>query len=112
MKHRKYTIEWSIIGVAILIAVISVIADYYSTDCNWFARSGSVVVLLAAFVEFKVSSHIYEDIQRAQVIQSHTNISIPLKAKPTKPRRNVLFAAHILLITGTIIWGYGDLIWS
>ena len=112
MKHRKYQSEWSIIVVAILVAIISVIADYYFTGYNWFARSGSVVVLLAAFVEFKISSHIYEDIQRAQFMQSKINMSIPLKAKPTKPRRNVSFAAHILLVVGTIIWGYGDLIWS
>ncbi|MDO6536939.1 hypothetical protein [Alteromonas stellipolaris] len=112
MKHRKYQSEWSIIVVAILVAIISVITDYYSTGYNWFARSGAVVVLLAAFVEFKISSHIYEDIQRAQFMQSKINMAIPLKAKPTKPRRNVSFAAHILLVVGTIIWGYGDLIWS
>jgi len=112
MKHRKYTIEWSLIGVAIFIAVISVIADYYSTDYNWFARSGSVVVLLAAFIEFKVSPHIYDDIQRAQFLQSTVKLPVAFKAKPTKSRRNVSLVAHVLLITGTIIWGYGDLIWS
>ncbi len=112
MKHRKYTIEWSLIGVAILVAVISVIADYYSTDYNWFARSGSVVVLLAVFVEFKVSPHIYDDIQRAQFMQTEVKMSVPFKAKPTKSRRNISFAAHILLVAGTVIWGYGDLIWS
>lgn len=112
MKHRKYTIEWSLIGVAILVAAVSVIADYYSTDYNWFARSGSVVVLLAAFIEFKVSSHIYDDIQRIQFLQATVEMPVPFKAKPTKSRRNVSFVAHILLVTGTIIWGYGDLIWS
>jgi hypothetical protein len=112
MKHRKYTVEWSLIGVSILVAVVSVVADYYSTDYNWFARSGSVVVLLAAFVEFKISSHIYDDIQRAQFMQTKVKMSVPYKARPTKSKLKVSLAAHILLVTGTIIWGYGDLIWS
>ena len=112
MKHRKYTVEWRLIGTALLVAIISVVADYYSTDYNWFARSGSVVVLLAAFVEFKVSSHIYDDIQRAQFMQTKVKMSLPFKAKPTESKRKVSLAAHILLVIGTIIWGYGDLIWS
>jgi hypothetical protein len=112
MKHREYTFEWCIIVVSILIAIDSVIADFYSTSYNWFARSGSVVVLLAAFVEFKISSHIYDDIQRAQFMQEQTKMSVPFKAKPTKSKRKVSLVAHVLLVTGIIIWVYGDLIWS
>jgi hypothetical protein len=112
MKLRKYSVEWSLIGIAILIAIISIVSDYYSNNYNWFARSGSIVVLLAAFVEFKISSHIYDDIQRAQFMQTKIEMPVPFKAKPTKAKRKVSLAAHILLVIGTVIWGYGDLIWS
>lgn len=112
MENRKYTIEWWLIGVAIFVAIISIIADYYSNDVNWFARSGSIIVLLAAIVEFKVSSHIYDEIQRAAVIQTIVKLPVPIKAQPTKSKNTVSNAAHILLVVGTIIWGYGDLVWS
>jgi hypothetical protein len=110
MKHRKYTIEWGLIGVAILVAILSVIADYYSTGCNWFARSGAIAVLLAAIVEYRISSHIYDDIYRANAQQQHSGFA----TKPKKPKnRDILsFLTHTILILGTIIWGYGDLLWS
>jgi len=112
MTHRKYTFEWLVIAVAIFVVIISVIADHYTNGCNWFARSGSLVVLLAVFVEFKISPHIYDDIQRAQFLQSKVDMSIPFKAKPTKAKKQVTLATHISLVVGTLIWGYGDLIWS
>ncbi len=112
MKHHKYSKEWHIIWAAITVVIISAIADYFTTNFNWFTRSGSVAVLLAAFVEFKISSHIYDEIQRAQFMQKRLDMYIPFKAKPTKEKEKVSLAAHILLVAGTIIWGYGDLFWS
>ena len=112
MRHRKYVFEWWLIFIAIFVAAVSIIADFYCSGYSWFSRSGSIVVLLAAVVEFKISSHIYEDFQRAQYQQTIINLPVPLKAKPTKSRKNLSIATHSLLVFGTIIWGYGDLIWS
>ena len=110
MNHGKYKIEWSLIGITILVTVVSVIADYYSIDCNWFARSGAITVLLAAIVEYRISSHIYGDIYRANAQQQSSGFA----TKPKKPKNRVIlsFVTHTVLIIGTIIWGYGDLIWS
>ena len=111
MTHRKYIFEWWLIVIALLVALASIIADLYYGEHNWFARSGSIIVLLTAVVEFKVSTHIYEDFQRAQYQQSIVNLHVPLKGKPTKNRKNLTVATYLLLVLGTIIWGYGDLIW-
>lgn len=108
MNHREYTIEWILIVVAIFVAVISVIADYYSANYDWFARSGAIAVLLAAIVEYRISSHIYDDIYRAIAQQKHSGFAT--KAKKSKNRSILSFITHTVLILGTIIWGYGDLL--
>ncbi|TMU24513.1 hypothetical protein E0L35_09705 [Halomonas sp. ATBC28] len=111
MKHRSYKIEWAVLACAVLVALVSVAADYFYDSWNWFARSGAIVVLLAAVVEYRIYNHIYDDVQRAQFQQTKIDLSVPIKAKPTKERRRVSVAAHVLVILGTVIWGYGDLIW-
>ncbi len=111
MMHRSYKYEWLILGIAVLAAVTSIIGDYVSDSYNWFARSGSIVVLLALVVEYRISTHIYEDFQRAQFQQSMIDLPIPIKAKPTKQRKNVSITAHLFVVLCTLIWGYGDLIW-
>ncbi len=110
--HRTYKNEWSLLVGAVLLTITSFILDIYFCGFNWFARSGALMVLLAAIVEFRISGHIYDDIQRSQLTSSIVNSSIPLKAKPTKKRKKIAITAHTLLVVGTIIWGYGDLIWS
>ena len=112
MLHRNYKFEWVLLVVAVLFSVASAVADCYSDSLNWFARSGAIVVLIALVVEYRISSHIYEDIQRAQFLQSKINPSIPLKGKPAPQRKKISIAAHALVVFGTIIWGYGDLAWS
>lgn len=112
MLHRKYKFEWVLLAVAVLFSVVSIIADCYSDSLNLFARSGAIVVLAAVVVEYRISSHIYEDIQRAQFLQSKIDLSVPLKGKPAPQRKRVAIVAHILVVLGTVIWGYGDSVWS
>jgi len=112
MLHRSYKYEWLILGLSVLVGLASFFGDYISECYNWFSRSGSIIVLLAVVVEYRISSHIYEDIQRADFQQSIINLSVPIKAEPTKERKRVSNAAHFLLVLGTIIWGYGDLVWN
>ena len=111
MTHREYKVEWLLIGLAVLLAIVSMVLDCNVQGNSFFSRSGSLVVLLAVIVEFKISSHVYEDIQRAQFQQEIIKPAIPIKAKRPENRKRVLYAAHILLVTGTIIWGYADLVW-
>lgn len=97
-------------ALAILVSLSSVAGDYFYGSWNWFARSGAIVVLLAVVVEYRTNSHIYEDVQRAQFHQSIIDLSVPIKAKPTKKRMRISIAAHVLVFLGTLIWGYGDLV--
>ncbi|MUK48265.1 hypothetical protein [Aliivibrio fischeri] len=124
MEILKYRMEWLLLLTAISFAAISVVCDVQSPEITtWFARSGSIVVLFAVIVEFRLSSYIYEDVLKAAQVSAkkkglkvsdnplvQANIDARKTVKPEAPRSRKLLSicAHILVITGTVIWGYGD----
>lgn len=109
MLKRNYKIEWFILVIALMSVLVSAILDMYTEDLSLFARSGAIAVLLAAIVEYRISSHIYDDIYRASAQQKHSGFAT--KPKQAKNRGSLSLVTHSILITGTIIWGYGDLLW-
>ncbi|ENK2930214.1 hypothetical protein AB3D11_004316 [Vibrio vulnificus] len=124
MEHKKYKTEWLLLLAAIIFAAISVACDLKSPeDTTWFARSGSIVVLLAVIVEFRLSSYIYEDVLKAaqdsakkrgvkvsanSIVQANIDARKTVKPEAPKSRKVLSIFAHILVVTGTVIWGYGD----
>jgi hypothetical protein len=65
MPKRNYKIEWFILFIAAMSVSISGVLDIYIENHSLFARSGAFAVLLAAIVEYRIASHIYDDIYRA-----------------------------------------------
>jgi hypothetical protein len=109
MRKRNYKIEWLIIVMAVISVLISAVLDIYIENRSLFARSGAIAVLLAAIVEYRISSHIYDDIYRAGAQQKFSGFP----TRPTQPKNRSFLSlvTHSTLIIGTIIWGYGDLFW-
>ncbi|HHF2982673.1 TPA: hypothetical protein ACPJ0L_003636 [Vibrio alginolyticus] len=78
----------------------------------WFQRSGSVTVLFAVWVEFKLfklagltnpiseNGKTYDDMRKSDYLQTHNSKKIQI----------IKYLAAVLAISGTAIWGYGDLI--
>jgi len=124
VEFSKYKVEWSMLLTAISFAGISVLCDMKSLEVTtWFARSGSIVVLLAVIVEFRLSSYIYDDVFKAaqksakkkglkisdnSFVQANIDSRRTVKPEVPKSRKILGYCAHILVITGTVIWGYGD----
>ncbi|GIU40286.1 hypothetical protein TUM4438_01130 [Shewanella sairae] len=77
----------------------------------WFQRSGSLMVLFAVWVEFKLfkignySSPRSPDGQTWDDMATEDN----LKNKYSTLIEKMKYLAAILAIIGTLIWGYGDL---
>ena len=76
------------------------------TSAAWFQRSGSLVILFAALSEYVVFKT-YDYIS-----PSEAAYSVPFDTpKWYKTLYNVIsIIGLILLVTGTLIWGYGDYI--
>ena len=77
-------------------------------------------VLVAAIVEYRLSSYLYDDIDQAtkrtaqkRAIMPHANelVKSMLTSKPKSPKSRLALSitSHCLIIIGTIIWGYGDI---
>ena len=78
----------------------------------WFQRSGSLTVLFAVWAEYKLfkvhrltmpmseGGETYQD-------AAHTG---ELKTKYGKILNAINFVSAVLVIIGTVIWGYGDII--
>ena len=127
MDISKYKIEWLFLLLGVILAAISYYCDTQSIkDTTWFARSGAIVVLFSAIVEYRLSQYIYEDVLQAAIKTARINAVLPfnedsiagglIKANQTtkpespKPRLILKRVSHALIIIGTIIWGYGDIL--
>lgn len=125
----KYKLEWFLLIGVVLFSVGSLYVDLQVTleaSNHMFMRSGAVVVLIAAIVEYRTSSHILTDIQRAAKLNQGKNLLIDsaldehptisnlakivteIAPEPTKERKLLSRCTHFLLLLGTVIWGYAD----
>tara|TARA_R100000501_G_C2547623_1_gene63670 strand:- start:9 stop:284 length:276 start_codon:yes stop_codon:yes gene_type:complete len=87
-------------------ATISAFVPIYpgeESQGTWFQRSGAVVVLLGVWVEFKLFplSTYFDKSAYAVPVKLPTSYHLAYKYLST--------TTIFLVITGTIIWGYGDL---
>jgi len=124
---EKYKLKWSLLVLAIVCAIISFYLDCQSLkETTWFSRSGSLVVLAAAFVEFRLSKFLYDDVFNSLKKTARKQAGMPaisdskliqgvsesnLIEKPTMPesRKCLINYTHTLIIFGTLIWAYGDI---
>ena len=103
-KIKNHNIE-----ILLSIALAFCIYSYLTTgsDGIWFSRSGSIMVLLAVIAEFQVNN--------ARMSTAETSSSLEIGGsgivykRELSPRYNAFtIIAHIEIISGTVICGYGD----
>ena len=81
--------------VAALVLVASVTADLISPGEHWFQRAGSVTTVLGAYVAYIDASRSFKFIDGSFYI----NHELPYR-----------IVSVTLVVLGTLIWGYGDLL--
>jgi len=98
-----------LLSVGTIAVIASAIANYYTQE-NWFARSGSILTFTSI-----LSSFILSNGKRKEIISVFES-SMDIKVKVSKVRskdmvyKSIQFIAFTLGLIGTIIWGYGDLV--
>ncbi len=130
MEFSNYKTEWILLLIGVLFSIASILFDVLSTDNTiWFARSGSIVVLVSAIVEYRLASYIYTDIDESirktarkraitpqisdnPLVEGIVKSNITSMPEAPKSRKALSVISHTFIITGTIIWGYGDLLIS
>ena len=75
----------------------------------WFQRSGAITVVLSLLAEIK-----YNSIERLAIAKDHTFLycNMYLKEVYATKVRLINYSTYIVVVIGTIIWGYGDLLIS
>lgn len=89
--------------------IISFFISYQTELGHWFARSGSLVVLFGAFLE-------YNSLSTQQKLNEKIGSTIgywqdnPIQYKVPESRNILNKIVLTTLVIGTLIWGYGDLL--
>ncbi|MGA7486690.1 MAG: hypothetical protein WBW74_07095 [Xanthobacteraceae bacterium] len=88
--------------------------SYYSSrnaGTDWFARSGSVMCLVAAAVTFRLA-HFYQRALATALKEGLVSVprEIELRLNPPKSYVVLSYLGYLTGIVGTAVWGYGDLL--
>ncbi len=100
-------------SITLLVVFFSIDMIYAdgNNDTYWFQRSGSVVVVLAAWLEYRQIKPFFDVLKLKDKAANAGNKYFGLWAEDTV--RNFFSGiALFLAIAGTIVWGYGDLLFK
>lgn len=85
---------------------VSLNSSFGYEPATFFARSGAVLVVLGIFVEFQLAKESQKMLYNNFVAKSKGYTSIP--SLPVR-HRILSWVAHLSVVFGTLVWGYGDL---
>lgn len=102
--YRKGSIflplAWLMGGVGLILGIV--------WDPMWFARFGSLVVLFSVMSEYALI-HQELDILYRRLDRISAEDDIP-DLSPSKWHRKKVWLSHLTVVVGTLIWGFGDLL--
>lgn len=98
-------VVWLILAYAIV--GFSLVWGNVDPDTDWFRRSGSVMILLAVIVEYQ-NATLQQRINEKATIGSGTVGGGVAPLDQPGYRRWIVNIAHITIVVGTMIAGYGD----
>lgn len=107
---QDYALEAMLMLLAVVPVMVSAYASYITGDGHWFQRSGTLMVLFSVGVE-------YHRTYMLRCIDKRCAIPGPPGDKPaavalliTRFWRSVPYVCYLAIFMGTMIWGYGDLL--
>ena len=108
-KRKSLTMSIVLASSGTLGIFLSAIISSISGEGEWFQRSGSLCVLFFVLLEIH-ETHL----KKPQPSSSVFSNGVPQLLHQTVPRVHKWFhrAAWIGIVGGTLIWGYGDLVFT
>lgn len=110
INKKKYRTPIFLLVFGITFSIISAIVSINATE-NWFARSGAVLSFVSVVIQFILSN------LKKSEIKNLFKSNIGLKGKVEAIREKDVYHDVISTLSGatgligTIIWGYGDLLY-
>ena len=106
-KFKTLSNEIILLFFAFIWVLFSCFFPLTDDKAMWFARSGAIMVLFSVAVEFKLTKKHKKKINSSMHLAGS---GLSVTARATKEQTLVGNIAHLFIIIGTIVWGYGDLI--
>ncbi len=100
-----------LLGIAYGILSISLWHSWVFNDGQWLQRSGSLVVIFGVILEYRFFIVQQKLNEIAQASTKHYGAQ-PEKYRLPKSRRVIGVLTHFTLLLGTLLWGYGDLLFD
>lgn len=109
-KAENISLEIIMLFASAFILTMFLYISLCRDDFMWFSRSGSIVVLLAAWMQAR-----NYDIQQKLHFTSQKSLSKlgsyhKLSWKLPKQRKIIEWIILLMLVLGTLVWGFGDLL--
>ena len=100
-----------LLGVAYGILSISLWFSWVFNDGQWLQRSGSLVVIFGVILEYKF---FVTQQKLNEVAQESTKRygAQPERYRLPKSKRVISGLTHFTVVLGTLLWGYGDLLFD
>ena len=107
IKHYNYTRFLALASFLVPFFSFIDIYSYFNDTSNvWFQRSGSIMVVLAAFSEMYA-------FKMQELLTPHRELALVdievLQSQYLSRANKLKIISAILIAIGTLIWGYGDL---
>ncbi len=109
----SYWIDAILLFLATGPPLLSAWLSYHFHEAHWFQRSGSLTVLFAALLEFRQAA-VDKGVRDAAwaAAKRRSWLGLAIVGQLPSPRKIIAGLALVLVVLGTIIWGYGDLLFS
>lgn len=96
LHHDNYVIEIVLALCAMGPPMLSAMISLETGDGHWFQRSGSLMVLFSVAMEYRRSQRVKRG-RPASSLPEPFGVSVP-------------YVCYVSIAVGTLIWGYGDLL--
>lgn len=107
-KLRDAALDLALILLLTIVLITSVILQSVQPDANWFMRSGAIMVLVGAVMEYRHNGFL----RRADTesIKWASGVGGPVIFEQPGFRKVLGYLAHVCVVVGTFIAAYGDLV--
>jgi hypothetical protein len=96
-----------LVGIGLVVSA-SLWLQSIDPQSNWFTRSGAVVVLLGAVLEYRHNN--FASFASSKSIEWASGVGGPTVFELSRLRKSIGYTAHACIVVGTFIAAYGDLI--
>lgn len=108
-KYRKNSVILILIAMCIpVIAYTGILKPNIDSIQIWFQRSGALIVFVSSVAEY----HAFKMRNIFSPVKMAIEPKATIKIKYSEQAEKIIYFAAILIGCGTIIWGYGDLLYK